>query len=360
MAAARLADYLPIVRDRCAGADYPAAYTEIERTAAVDLCDAAGRLNDAAIGWSRTPLVRANLHGHWPRKKRWNFWNWISPQFVFSVTLADIDYGAFCQASFIDFASGRSVQATALARPGSLSLPEIVHASIAFRSAGMEYANAIDGDGAAIRFAGRATTGDRIEADFVVRRAPGHESLNLVVPWTPTRFQLNCKTNTLPCDGHVTIGGARYDMEPSSCHAVQDFGRGVWPYRAFWNWGVATGSAGGRTIGVNVGGKWTTGSGVNENALCIAGRLHKISEDLLWEYDPDHWMRPWRVRAGHSGLIDLTLRPLVAHPTRLSLGILSTQGVCCFGRWHGRLRVDGEDIAVSDLIGWAEEFAHRW
>ena len=135
------------------------------------------------------------------------------------------------------------------------------------------------------------------------------------MPWTATRFQLNCKANTLPCEGRVTVGGAAYDMSPSSCHAVQDFGRGVWPYRAFWNWGVATGSAGGRTIGVNVGGKWTTGTGVNENALCIAGRLHKINEDLVWEYDPDNWLRPWRVRAVRSGMIDLTLHPLVVHPT---------------------------------------------
>jgi len=360
MAAARLPEYLPIVRQSAAGADYPAAYAEVERTTPADLCDADGRLNEAAVGWSRTPLVRANLRGHWPRKKRWNFWNWISPQFVFSVTLADIDYAAFCQASFIDFASGRSLQATALARPGSVPLPEVVDATIGFRSAALEYTNAIDGTHATVQFAGHAATGERIEADFIVHRPPRHESLNLVVPWTATRFQLNCKANTLPCEGRVTVGGATYEMSPSSCHAVQDFGRGVWPYRAFWNWGVATGSAGGRTIGVNIGGKWTTATGVNENALCIAGQLHKINEDLVWEYDPDNWLRPWRVRAVRSGMVDLTLHPLVAHPTRLSLGVLSTRGVCCFGRWEGTLRAGGEELAVTDLIGWGEEFAHRW
>jgi hypothetical protein len=360
MTTARLPEYLPIVRERCARADYPAVYAEVERTAPADLCDASGRLNDAAVGWSRMPLVRANLRRHWPRKKRWNFWNWISPRFVFSVTLADIDYGAFCQASFIDFESGRSVQTMALTRPGSLTLPEVVDGSIAFRSRATEYSNAIEDDRAAVRFSARTATGERIEADFTVRRPPDHESLNIVVPWTPTRFQLNCKANTLPCDGHVSIGGTRYVMEPSSCHAVQDFGRGIWPYRAFWNWGVATGSARGRTIGVNVGGKWTTGTGVNENALCLDGRLHKIQEDLMWEYDPADWMRPWRVRAVHSEMLDLTLQPLVAHPVRVSLGVLSTRGVCCFGRWHGRLRAGGEEIAVADLIGWAEEFAHRW
>jgi hypothetical protein len=35
---------------------------------------------------------------------------------------------------------------------------------------------------------------------------------------------------------------------------VQDFGRGVWPYRSFWNWGVATGVRM-ACVGVNVGAK---------------------------------------------------------------------------------------------------------
>src|SRR6476646_7958184 len=96
-----LPDYLPIVADR--PRVQRATYEERELTQPTDLCDARGRLNSDAVGWSRTPLVRANLRGHWPRKKRWNFWNWISPRFVFSVTLADIDYGAFCQVTFIDF-----------------------------------------------------------------------------------------------------------------------------------------------------------------------------------------------------------------------------------------------------------------
>ncbi|MBM4267624.1 MAG: DUF2804 family protein [Deltaproteobacteria bacterium] len=131
-------------------------------------------------------------------------------------------------------------------------------------------------------------------------------------------------------------------------------------YRSFWNWGVATGVQGGVRIGVNVGAKWTTGTGVNENGIFVDGRLHKVMEDLRWEYDPSDWMRPWRVRAEHSGMLDVTLEPLFAHRTRMSLGVLETGGVCCFGRWSGTLRVEGNEIRVRDVIGWAEEFAHRW
>jgi hypothetical protein len=83
-------------------------------------------------------------------------------------------------------------------------------------------------------------------------------------------------------------------------------------------------------------------------------------EDLRWDYDPNDWMRPWRVRAEHSRMVDLTLEPLVAHRSRTSLGLLATSGVCCFGRWYGTIRFGDRELRVCDLVGWAEEFAHRW
>ena len=82
-----LPDYMPIVSRRMAECDYLPHYQEREITGPMDLCDQKGRLNPDAVGWSRSPLIRANLAGHWPRKKKWNMWNWISPDFVFSATL---------------------------------------------------------------------------------------------------------------------------------------------------------------------------------------------------------------------------------------------------------------------------------
>jgi Domain of unknown function (DUF2804), N-terminal/Domain of unknown function (DUF2804), C-terminal len=347
------------MRQRLARGEHPAVYPEPEVTHAVDLCDVHGHLNPAAVGWSRAPLVRANLSGHWLRKKRWNFWNWIAPRFVLSATVADIDYAAFCEVAFTDIETRRTVSTTSLALPGSFHMPEHVARPIAFRSRAIEYRN-VDA-GRELTVSVRATAqGIPIAADLVVTRPHGHETLNVVVPWTPDRFQLNSKHNTLPTRGRVTVGAEAYEARPEECHAVADFGRGVWPYRSFWNWGVATGVQDGVLVGVNMGGKWTTGTGVNENGLCIDGRLHKVMEDLSWTYDPDDWMRPWRVAAPHSRMIDLTLDPVVARSSRLSLGVLRTGGVCCFGRWSGVVRPDGREIPIRSLLGWAEEFDHRW
>lgn len=335
-------------------------YEERELTRPVDLCDARGRLNPEAVGFSRRPLVRANLSGHWPRKKRWNFWNWIAPEFIFSVTLADIDLASFCAFTLTDFRDGAHWSGSSYGLGGRIELPEQVEASVGYRGGRIDYGNRLDGDDLAVRFRGRAGDGTELAAEFAVRRLPGSESLNVVVPWTSSRFQCNSKHAALPCDGEVRAGSRRYTLDPRTGFAVQDWGRGIWPYRSFWNWGVAMGRVDETLLGVNFGGRWTTGTGSNENGILWNGRLYKIMEDLRWEYDAAQWRSPWRVSAPRSGAIDLVLEPVAAHTPRANLGVVATGGVCAFGRWHGCVRVDERELAVDGFIGWAEEFAHRW
>ena len=350
-----LPEHLPILDARLAREGRARAYPEREIGAPVALCDPRGRLAPEAVGWSRRPLVRANLRGHWPRKKRWNFWSWISRRFVFSVVVADVDLASFCGHFFVDFETGERVGDTDLRRPGFTPMPEEVERTIAWESPKVRYALRNEGGDLEVAFRGGA-----VVAEFAVRKPPEHESLNVVVPWSDRRFQLNSKHNTLRCDGFVSVGGRRYALRPEECHAVQDWGRGIWPYRSFWNWAVCTGELGGELLGVNMGDRWTTGTGSNENGILHQGRLHKLMEDLEWRYEPGDWMKPWRVRSRASDAVDLTLRPFYAHTQKLDLGLLRTGGTCAFGLWSGVVRVPGRELEVRDLVGWAEEFAHRW
>ena len=36
---------------------------------------------------------------------------------------------------------------------------------------------------------------------------------------------------------------------------------------------------------MQVGARWTDGTGSTENALVVDSRVHKVSEELAWEYD---------------------------------------------------------------------------
>jgi hypothetical protein len=72
--------------------------------------------------------------------------------------------------------------------------------------------------------------------------------------------------------------------EMSRHRAVRwDFGRGVWPYRAFWN-GASPPAAGERTIGSEHRRQVDDRYRRERRALCIAGQL-QINEDLVWDYD---------------------------------------------------------------------------
>src|SRR5262249_48106486 len=84
--------------------------TEPELTASVLECMPDGRLNRAAIGWSRHPLHRCNLSGHWPRKKKWDYWCVTTDTHLLSLTYAHIDYLGLMDVWAMDFATKTVVE----------------------------------------------------------------------------------------------------------------------------------------------------------------------------------------------------------------------------------------------------------
>src|SRR5690606_27310777 len=61
-------------RRRVTGVAADDTRSEPELTGPVPLCTPAGRLNRAAVGWSRRPVHDCTLPGSWGRRKRWDFW----------------------------------------------------------------------------------------------------------------------------------------------------------------------------------------------------------------------------------------------------------------------------------------------
>ncbi len=356
----RAPEYMPIVREKMESGSYLPYYEEREITEPVMLCDGEGNLNPEAIGWSRVPLTTANMKGHWPRKKRWNFWNWICPDFVFSVTVADIDYGSFCGVTFTDFNAKKQKAGIALKPGNAVYMPEEVERTIEWKGGGVDYSMINEGGDIQVRCKANNVGGKKIIADFIIHKPQGHETLNIVVPWSESRFQMNSKHNTLPAEGYVKVGDKKYVMDPEDCHGVQDFGRGMWPYRSYWNWAVCTGKQNGDLVGVNLGARWTTGTGSNENGICYNGKLYKIMEDLTWDYDPNAWENPWHIYSTHTDAVDMTLHPFLVNDTRVDIGLVGTGGACPFGTWTGTIKFGGKTVEIDHLIGWAEEFKHRW
>ena len=338
---------------------------EREITTPVDLCDERGRLDASAKGWSRTPMLRANLRGARGRKKRWDYWCVITDEVIVSFVYADIDYAGLANVWVKE--QGAPFEATAgVLKPfgAGFSLPDqVCTGTIVAHHKGFELR--IEETASATRLIATAPSSAQgpIHIDITAHKPAGHESLNVVIPWSARKFQFTSKQNTRPAEGTVSVGDRSWTIDAShDAWAVQDLGRGIWPYSNTWNWVAASGHAvDGRVVGLQFGAKWTEGTGATENALCIDGHLTKISDELEVVYDWDAPMRPWRVRTRSDDRVDLTLTPTFDRYDVTDLKVLKMEVHQCFGTWSGRVvGDDGVPAELDGIRGFAEEARNRW
>lgn len=313
--------------------------TERELAAPVDLCLPSGRLNPAAVGWARRPLVRPNLRG-WGRAKRWEYWGVVTERFCLGLVVSTLDYAGVCSLWLLDRETGRTWETEAMPPLGrGVVLPREYGAPATVDSGDLH-----------LEVSGTALRASAPGVDVDLRVAPGGDVLGVVVPWSARRFQYTVKDVSRPVSGTLRLDDTAYDV---SGWGVLDHGRGKWPYAVTWNW--AAGSGEGR--GLTLGGKWTDGTGITENGLFLDGRLHKIGADLTWEHDRGDWLRPWRI---HGPGVDATFTPFHEKVSRTNLGVVANETHQCFGHWSGWASADGERVDLDGLVGWAEEARNRW
>lgn len=325
-----------------------------ELTAPVDLCLPDGRLNPLAVGWTRHPLHTSTLRG-WGRRKRWEHWGLVTPRLIVGLTLSSLDYVGAHSIYVLDRrtdseAVWRSLEP--LAR--SVRLPDRSGVGVArARSGGLALEFAASAAGTRLR---ARAPGIRVEAE--VASPAGHESLGVVVPWSARRFQYTVKDVGRPVTGTVTLGGQEHRFGRDGSFAVLDHGRGRWPYAIAWNWAAGYGEVAGRRVGLQLGGRWTDGTGTTENGLFLDGRLHRIESDLEWVYDRADWMAPWRIRGPR---VEVMFAPFHERAERTNAVLVASEVHQCFGRFTGWvLDRASHRVQVDGALGWAEEARWRW
>ncbi len=335
----------------------PGELPEREITEAVSLCRPDGRLDPEAIGWTRTPLHDTDGIGRGRfgrgRNKRWEYWNVIAPTHILALTVSDIDYAGVHEVWVLDRATGQEIGANAISPlAANTVLPGTLGRGPARAKAG-GLAIAIDEVPGGTRL--RAETA-RVRFDVLAARPDGHQAMGVVVPWNERLFQYTVKDVARPAAGQLWVDGVRHEITES--WAALDHGRGRWPYQLRWNWGAGAGASDGHVVGVQLGARWTDGTGSTENALVVDGVVHKISEELTWDYDPGDWLRPWRI---HGRRADLAFTPFHDKVSSTSLGVLVSRGHQCFGHYDGWMLDDtGSRVRVDHLTGWAEDVFNRW
>jgi len=339
---------------------------EREITGPVELCDEKGELNPEAVGWSRTPLHICNLSGHYPRKKKWNFWIVLNEAFALSITVANIDYTGLLNVNLMEFGGGGTLSDNVVLTPkgAGIDLPERADRDVTVVKKNMKIAFLQEEKGVRLRVDCPRGQNGRLRADIFLDRPTGHETLNVVIPWDrKDNFHFTSKQNTLAARGRVQHGDKEYVFEPENSFGVLDFGRGMWPKNFTWNWGSFNHRQDGDLIGINIGGKWTDGTGYTENGVCLNGKLYKISEDLAFEYDTSDFMKPWKIRTDTTDMLDLVLTPFydkTGGPENGSDSGGSGGLHQCFGHFSGKIKIPGRTLDIRKAFGWAEQVIGNW
>lgn len=326
------------------------------------LCDSKGNLNPAAAGWSRFPVYTSNLKGHFLRKKKWNYWCIISSKYLYSVTISDVDYVGLVFVYYMDFETGEYGEDT-------LTIPFASGVRMGER---MNDTAEYEGDKARVKFTytgnqillstfWKNIQGKQLESEITITVPPGHETLNVVVPWSDSLFQYTSKQHCLPTSGYFKVDGREFLFTTDDAFACQDFGRGVWPYSIAWNWGAFSARVSGHTVGFNSGNKWTDGTGMTENSVCVDGRLYKITGQLKWEYNNQNFLQPWHISGKQEVVeVDLTFTPFFDRNSKTNLLILKSAVHQCFGKYSGTIKVNNNAYNIENVTGWAEEHIAKW
>ncbi|MFO0550128.1 MAG: DUF2804 domain-containing protein [Polyangiaceae bacterium] len=337
--------------------------TEAELLAPVDLTLPDGTLNPGAIGFSRRPLHRCSLPGPRLSRKRWDYWCVTTERAALCITYADLGYLGLVETSWLELEPPYRVASAPFVLPGAVGMrqPDTVSGGdITFRAPHLSLAIREHPNRTELSVAAWTVRG-RIAAEVSVERSAGEESLNVVIPWSRSRFQFTSKQIGLPAKGHIRGFGRELVFEDGYAHL--DYGRGRWPRETVWNWGGGAGRCRGENgthrVGLQLGGKWTDGTGLTENGIFVDGKLHKSGATLIWDYDRRDFGAAWRVR-DPDGAIDLRLEPELLRPSRVELGVAHSRLHVAFGRWFGRIAVGGHHLEVDGIRGWAEEHDARW
>ena len=161
-----------------------------------------------------------------------------------------------------------------------------------------------------------------------------------------------------PVSGFVEVSGERFELRGADAFGSLDWTAGCLARNTFWNWASAGGTLqDGRRLGINfVSG--VNDRGFTENCYWLDGEPIKV--DLVdFEYDSDAILEsPWRIRS-NDGLVDLTFRADAERAEHINLGLVLSRFHQPFGRFEGRLEIDGLAHEVA-LYGMVEEHQARW
>jgi len=339
-----------------------------EITSEIDLLNDKGQLQNP--GWARKPHFRYNkekIKASWSRLKEWDFYAVVTPKFAFQVTFADLGFGSFFAACFLDFESKQVLQEDDLQFFAHLALPSHPdqETPITVKSSKLTASVEKKGNERLIKVSWPKWKGKGLEAEITLFQEDW-DTMVIATPWGkdhPQAFYYNQKVNNLIVSNClIKIGKDEHLVKSTTeepTYAVLDWGRGVWTYQNRWYWASASGTVEGQLFGMNLGYGFGDTSKATENIFFVNGKGHKLKE-VTFHISKEGYLSHWRITS-NDNRINLNFTPIVERPTHVNYLILKSEQHQVFGSFDGTVVLDdGSTLNVKNLLGFAEDCFQRW
>ena len=317
------------------------------------ICSKDGTINEESIGWSKKIFSNCDIDTGYFRKKIWNHYMFMNKDYVCAFAIVKLDYAGLIFIDFYDLKGAKQIHK-------NITVPlcngMIIHNSVGsyahYQNKEM-YFNIIrvnDRLNVMIKW-------DEIDIDgkFILQK----ESLNVLIPWSDKKFHYTSKQLPLKCRGYIKIGneeGKKFDLKNSI--GFIDYGRGIWQREKSWYW-LTCGFKEKKKVGLNLGGKWTDNTGVNENAIKVNNILHKIHSDVKFEKISDN---TWSIKNEEveGEYIKLKFEVSLLNSKINNKIIIKSKLKQHIGKLNGVVKINDEEIEFKDVLCWFEDHYAKW
>lgn len=328
-----------------------------------------GKLAEA--GYSTKTLrhyCRKDIKGHKWRIKEWDYYIVTDGKKAVALTVADNSYMSMASVSFLDFENPKFKTTSEIKffSFGKLNLPSCPEEGNVYYNSKKVQIEFLRKENSRILKCNYRNFWDKtdFECHFELTDLPA-DQMTIAIPFNkPHAFYYNTKINCMRAAGYCIVKGERWEFNNADSLGTLDWGRGIWTYKNTWYWSsLQTRLPDGRTFGFNLGYGFGDTSAASENMLFLDGVAHKL--DKVEFYIPqkngkDDFMSPWKF-TDNEGRLDLDFVPVLDRKDITDLGILASKQHQVFGKFSGRVVLDGgEQLEIKDALGFAEKVFNKW
>ncbi|MGL4913961.1 MAG: DUF2804 domain-containing protein [Romboutsia sp.] len=318
------------------------------------ICYKDGTVNKNSVGWSKKVFSNCDIDVGYFRKKIWNHYMWMNENCICALAIVKLDYAGLIFIDFYDIKENREIHKTVTV---PLCNGMIIHNSIGsyahYQNKNM-YLNIIRiNDKLHIMLKWDEID---IDANIILQK----ESLNVLIPWSDKKFHYTSKQLPLKSKGYICIG--REDDEKfglKNSIGFIDYGRGIWEREKSWYWLTCGFKNKESRVGLNLGGKWTDNTGVNENAIIINNLVYKIYSDIKFKKIDEN---NWSIKNENSEyeIIDLNFSTIKVHDKANNKILIKSSLKQHIGKLSGVVKLYDKEIKFNEIICWLEDHYAKW